>query len=124
MKNIPFIIIILIVLACNCPKPEETSKKQDEAKTSQTEKETQKTAEANKTDNENKVTMENFKKLKNGMSYKQVVEILGKEGELLSENEVAGTKTEMYQWKAGMMSNMNAMFQNDKLMSKAQFGLE
>lgn len=76
------------------------------------------------TEEENKVTAENFKRLKNGMTYEQVVEILGKEGELMSENEIAGTKTEMYQWKAGMMANMNAMFQNGKMISKAQFGLE
>lgn len=70
------------------------------------------------------VTMANFNKLKTGMSYRQVVAILGSEGEVLSENEIAGTRTVMYQWKAGYLANMNAMFQNDKLISKTQLGLE
>lgn len=70
------------------------------------------------------ITAANFAKIKTGMKYEEVVKILGAEGELLSESEVAGYKTQMYQWKAGMMSNMNATFQNGKLMSKAQMGLE
>jgi hypothetical protein len=73
---------------------------------------------------ESGVTAANFAKIKTGMKYADVVKILGSEGELLSENEMAGTKTEMYQWKAGILSNMNAMFQNGKLISKAQIGLQ
>lgn len=69
--------------------------------------------------------MTNYSRLKNGMTYAQVVQILGKEGTELSRNEVAGFETVMYQWKGdGWVSNMNAMFQNDKMMSKAQFGLK
>ena len=72
------------------------------------------------------VTMANFSRLKTGMTYSQVVEILGKEGEELSSNEIGGYKTVMYKWDgdAGWGSNMNAMFQNGKLNSKAQFGLK
>jgi hypothetical protein len=70
------------------------------------------------------VTMANFNKLRTGMTYRQAVAILGAEGEVLSENEIGGTRTVMYQWKGGYLANMNAMFQNDKLISKAQFGLE
>lgn len=70
------------------------------------------------------VTMENFNKIKTGMRYADVVEILGQEGEVISESEVAGINTIMYQWSGGMLSNMNAMFQNGKLVNKAQFGLK
>jgi hypothetical protein len=31
--------------------------------------------------------------------------------------------TRMYQWDAGFMANMNAMFQDGRLIQKAQFGL-
>ncbi len=57
------------------------------------------------------------------MTYRQVVGILGEEGTVMSENEIGGYKTVMYQWKSGVLANMNATFQNDKLISKAQFGL-
>ena len=60
------------------------------------------------------------------MTYAQVVQILGKEGEELSSNEIGGYKTVMYKWdgNAGWGANMNAMFQNSKLNSKSQFGLK
>jgi hypothetical protein len=71
------------------------------------------------------VTMANFSKLKTGMTYTQVVKILGKDGEELSSNEIGGVKTVMYKWDGdGFAANMNAMFQNNKLMSKSQFGLK
>jgi hypothetical protein len=70
-----------------------------------------------------KITMEKFKQLQSGMSYQQVVDILGREGEELSRSDLAGYTTVMYQWTEGF-SNMNAMFQNNSLVSKAQFGLK
>jgi Domain of Unknown Function with PDB structure (DUF3862) len=73
------------------------------------------------------VTMANYKKLENGMSYREVVAILGKEGEEMSSNEVAGIKSAMYKWDGdggGFGANMNAMFQNGKMMSKAQLNLK
>ena len=74
---------------------------------------------------ENKlVTKEKYDKLKTGMSYEEVVKIIGWEGEEMSQNEVGGTKTVMYMWQNPDGSNMNAMFQNDKLIQKSQFGLK
>lgn len=71
------------------------------------------------------VTMANYNRLSTGMTYEQVVAILGKEGTELSSNDIAGYQTVMYQWEGdSFASNMNAMFQNGKLMQKAQFGLK
>lgn len=77
------------------------------------------------------VTMEKFSKIQNGMSYKEVVSIIGSEGELISQNHIEGAPgvmasidTAMYTWSNKSLSNMNATFQNDKLMSKAQLGLK
>ncbi len=71
------------------------------------------------------VTMANFSRLKNGMPYEQVVGILGKEGMELSRNQIADIETVMYQWNGeGFGANMNAIFQQNKLMSKSQFGLK
>ena len=71
-----------------------------------------------------RITMEQYNDLATGMSYQQAVATLGAEGAEMSSNDIGGSHTVMYQWKAGTMANMNAMFQNDKLISKAQFGLE
>lgn len=71
------------------------------------------------------ITMAKYSQLQTGMSYEQVKSILGAAGEEMSSNEIGGTRTVMYQWKAGGFgANMNAMFQNDKLIQKAQAGLE
>ena len=75
------------------------------------------------------VTMASYNRLKPGMTYLEVVKILGKEGTEVSSNEIAGIKAVMYQWNADGLSgallggNMNAIFQNGKLVQKAQFGL-
>jgi hypothetical protein len=70
------------------------------------------------------VTFEKYQKIENGMTYEQVKQIIGHEGEELSQNEIAGIKTIMYQWVNKNGSNMNAMFQNDAVVQKSQFGLK
>ncbi|MDP8263688.1 MAG: DUF3862 domain-containing protein [Candidatus Ancaeobacter aquaticus] len=77
------------------------------------------------------VTYDEYKQIKNGMSYRQVVKIIGAEGEEISSNKMDGVPgvmkslvTVMYQWVNNNGSNMNAMFQNDKLIQKAQLGLK
>lgn len=69
------------------------------------------------------VTMSKFSRLQTGMTYQQVVEIMGAPGEEMSRSDIAEFTTVMYGWKNPDGSNMNAMFQNGALMQKAQFGL-
>lgn len=70
------------------------------------------------------VTKEQYLALKSGMSYSDAVSILGCPGEEMSSTDMAGYSTVMYMWEGSSMgANMNAMFQNDKMVSKAQFGL-
>jgi hypothetical protein len=62
------------------------------------------------------------------MTYEQVKEIIGTDGELMSESGDKGTEyyTVMYMWKGEGSSGANAnfMFQGGKLNNKAQFGLK
>ncbi|MSO62041.1 MAG: DUF3862 domain-containing protein [Acidobacteria bacterium] len=70
------------------------------------------------------VTLSQYSQLGDGMSYQDAVRVLGGPGTEISRSDLAGTVTVMYQWDgAGMVANMNAMFQNDRLVTKAQFGL-
>lgn len=72
------------------------------------------------------VTLAQFSQLRDGMSYAQASAALGRPGTEMSRTNISGIVTVMYSWqgrgRAG--ANMNAMFQNDRLISKAQFGLE
>ena len=62
------------------------------------------------------------------MTYEEVVQIIGGEGEVLSEVGEKGTDlyTVMYKYdgESGLGANANFTFQNNKLQAKAQFGLE
>jgi hypothetical protein len=69
------------------------------------------------------VTMASYQRIQEGMTYEQVRSIIGKAGEELSRSEIAEYTTVMYMWKNTNGSNMNAMFHNDRLVQKAQFGL-
>lgn len=71
----------------------------------------------------NKITMEKYNQVTTGMTYEQVQGILG-EGTEMSRNEMAGYTTVMYMWENEDGSNMNIIFQNDAVNTKAQFGLE
>lgn len=80
-----------------------------------------------------KATLTEFNALTTGMTYAEVVRIIGSEGTVMSSTHTDGIPgimdpidTVMYTWEGsgGFGANMNAMFQNDKLMSKAQLGLQ
>ena len=76
------------------------------------------------------VTMAEYNQVKNGMSYQQVLTIVGQTGEEVSSagaadpagKTIAETKT--YQWKNPDGSNMKAIFWNKGLMGKTQDGLK
>ena len=79
---------------------------------------------------ESVVTASEFRQIGSGMSYSQVTRIIGASGEEVSRNYMEGVPgvmesvdTVLYQWINADGSNMNAMFQNDELVQKAQFGL-
>jgi hypothetical protein len=69
-----------------------------------------------------------FDSIENGMTYEEVVKIIGVEGEVMSESGTAGEEfhTVMYTWdgEEGLGANANAMFQDGVMISKAQFGLQ
>ncbi len=80
---------------------------------------------------QNVVTKAEYDRIRHGMSYSEVVSIIGARGEETVSNRMEGVPgvmesiyTVMYSWQNRDGSNMNAMFQNDKLMNKAQFGLK
>jgi hypothetical protein len=72
------------------------------------------------------VTLSEFQTISEGMTYDRVVEIIGSQGELTSSSAIGRDRAEMYTWKGSgsIGANMNAMFQNGRMISKAQFGLE
>ncbi len=70
-----------------------------------------------------RVTLDAYTRLRTGMTYTQCCAIIGFWGTEISRSDIAGYVTVMYAWQNPDGSNMNAMFQNGQLVSKAQLGL-
>ena len=74
--------------------------------------------------------MANYNRLLTGMTYAQVVQILGKESkerEELGSNETGSYKIVIYKWDGDggdFGTEITAFFKNGKLDSKLQFGLK
>ncbi|WP_013334722.1 hypothetical protein [Gloeothece verrucosa] len=71
----------------------------------------------------------NYQSLQTGMSYSNAAAILGPGTEMSRAEDPSNpsTLTIMYQWQncqGNMGANMNAMFQGDRLIMKAQYGLK
>ena len=69
------------------------------------------------------MTKAEYDQIREGMTYEEVRRVIGAAGEEVSRSDIAGFTTVMYSWSNSNGSNMNAMFQNNALMNKAQFGL-
>jgi hypothetical protein len=69
-----------------------------------------------------------FDQIQNGMTYDQVKEIVGSDGEVMSEAGEKGSQfhTIIYTWKGegSIGANANFTFQGGKLQAKAQVGLK
>ncbi len=76
--------------------------------------------------NSPKISKSEFEAIQTGMTYEEVVSIIGGEGELSSQVDIAGYNTKMYMWEGegSIGANANVTFQNNSLTSKAQFGLK
>ncbi|MDA2593848.1 hypothetical protein PDQ30_26855 [Bacillus cereus group sp. Bc065] len=104
------------IVAANVQKEKEAKQKADE--------ENKQRAGASKPT----ISKDEFNRIENGMTYDQVKEIIGSDGEVMSEGGDKGTEyyTVMYMWKGegSPGANANFMFQGGKLNNKAQFGLK
>lgn len=83
--------------------------------------------------NEPNMSMEEFVQIKSGMTYEQVIEIVGSPGEIVVETGTPGDQfyTVTYQFKGekeffGIFSRANAqlIFQSGKLITKSQMGIK
>jgi hypothetical protein len=69
-------------------------------------------------------TLSDYNQLESGMPLWRVKYILTRDGTEVARNELAGIVTVAYSYKNENGSNMQLTFQDDKLVSKAQFGLK
>lgn len=108
-----------------------TSQNSSDTQKSNSVNESKEIAQPKEDEPENKptISMAEFEAISTGMTYEEVVEIIGSDGELLSEVYIgAGEeyKTVMYSWKGegSIGANANITFQGGKVTAKAQIGLK
>lgn len=71
------------------------------------------------------VTLAQFQKLQTGMTYAEAQKVLGSPGVEQSSGQIGDVRTAMFAWNGdGPTASMNATFQNDRLVTKAQMGLQ
>lgn len=119
LKWVIIAIIVIVVIAAVGGGNSKDSKKSSGKKSESTSSSNNNSAKESAGINEEK-----FDSIQNGMSYEEVKNIIGQDGENISESDVAGTKTVMYQWTASDgWGNATVTFQDDKVINKAQFGV-
>ena len=103
-----------------------STEQQKEAETQP--KKTEEKSEPAEPENKPTISKAEFDAIKNGMTYEEVVKIIGSEGEVMSETGEEGTDlhTIIYSWdgEGEIGANANFTFQGGKLQNKAQFGLK
>ncbi|MEY9980545.1 hypothetical protein [Lysinibacillus sp. RC79] len=74
----------------------------------------------------NKLTAEKFRQIIEGMTYEEVIKIVGSEGKMISEIGTAGepNHTILYDFETdGSLTAVNMMFKGGKLIKKTQMGM-
>jgi hypothetical protein len=120
------VIGIMVVIGCSCPQLDELKKGSTDSSNRTTSGTPASSGDGSTSDGSKNtaLTMEKYNQIKNGMSYKQVVEIIGSEGtETMSSGE-GKYKVTSYKWEGDNYQFINAVFMGDKLNSKVQSNLK
>lgn len=123
---------ILIVLGCSCPSMAEIQKEIEKAEKKATPTPSSSpgsspsSSPSKGSGSSAKVTLAQYNDVKTGMTYDEVIEKLGGEGEEISTTEVGSYSTGVYKWDGDGedYASVTLIFQNKKLISKSQYGLK
>lgn len=123
--NLVLIIFAFVIVGCSCPNLNDLQTKIGEG-TKKTETNTASNAAVapKKSSETSQISVEKYNRLKNGMSVKQVVEIMGDSGEELQSSETGKYKIATYKWTGENFSYIVLTFMNDKLQSKSKGGIK
>jgi hypothetical protein len=69
-----------------------------------------------------KMDLDRYDQCKSGMTFEEVITIVGRPSSEMASSSVGGIDTVIYEWRAGILANANMTFQNNRLVSKAKIG--
>lgn len=120
LYNVGFVALIFVVLGCNCQRMQEWADQQKN-KPGSTPAASSSPATSGSSSG---LTMDKYNQIKNGMSYQEVKDIIGKEGtETMSSGE-GKYKVESYKWEGDQYQFISVVFTGGKVQSKVQANLK
>ena len=126
LYNIGFVALVLVVLGCNCQKLQELANegKSRPSTSPTTASSPSTTTSPGSTDKKTGLTLDKFNQVKNGMTYKEVVDIMGSEGTQTLSSGDGKYKVESYKWEGENFQFITITLMGDKVNSKYQNGLK
>jgi hypothetical protein len=102
---------------------DELAKKIDNSSTSNSSN-TSTSNNSSKSDDKSGLTLEKYNQIKNGMSYKEVVDILGKEGVETMDSGSGKYRVQSFKWEGDDYRFITIVMTGDKVTSKFQANLK
>ena len=127
--NIVLVALTLVVLGCSCQRLQEIAEQQKSnpsstPSVSNTTASPYSTPTATTGGRSTGLTLDKYNQIKNGMTYREVVDIVGIEGtEVMSSGE-GKYKVTSYQWKGENFEFLTIVLMGDKVTSKTQANLK
>ncbi len=127
--NIGFVVLILVVLGCNCQKLQELANESKSTPsssptTSSSPSSSPSNSPSSTSDKKTGLTLDKYNQIKNGMTYKEVVDIIGSEGTQTMSSGEGKYKVESYKWEGENYQYLSIVMMGDKVSSKVQNGLK
>lgn len=125
LYNLGFIVLVLVVLGCNCQKIQELANesKNPPPSVSNTSNSTP-TADAPTSASKDVISMDKYNQIKTDMKKSEVEKILGSAGEELSSAGSGDYKSSTHKWSGENYSFIIVSYLNDKVNFKSQNGLK
>lgn len=122
--NIVLVILVFIVLGCNCNKLQEIAKEAENSSRTNSSSTTPTTSDSPKSSDSKELTLEKYNQIKNGMSYKEVCDILGKEGVETMDSGSGKYRVQSFKWEGNDYKFITIVMTGDKVSSKFQANLK
>jgi hypothetical protein len=123
--NLVLVIFVFIVLGCNCQKFKDMAEKAErESNSSRTNSSSSPSNSPKSSDKKSDLSLDKYNQIKNGMTHKEVVDILGSEGTEQSSSGDGKYKVDSYKWEGDNYQFITVIFMGDKVNSKVQYGLK
>ena len=122
--NVGFVVLILVVLGCNCQRLKEMADERKSTPTNSSPTSSSPSTSPASTDNKSGLTMDKYNQIKNGMSYQEVKDIIGREGTQTMSSGEGKYKVESYKWEGDNYQFISVVFTGGKVQSKVQANLK